>query len=148
MYVCDIKTGSWWYCVSCATLLLVTAGLKLHSVFVSTSLIMEQADPVFHISNHFLMLAAAMIEILVGIVILLNFSQRLSLGVIAWMGLVFLGYHVLTWIIGESGCPCLGRVVRISPWLDVHQNVFIWAIILYMLAGPFFLLTNDKNRTK
>ncbi|NCC61522.1 MAG: hypothetical protein EOM12_11400 [Verrucomicrobiae bacterium] len=139
------KTGSWWYSVSCATLLFATAVLKLHTVFTSSSLIVEAPDPVFQVSNRFLMLAVALMEIGVAGALLMNFLSKINLVLIGGMGLAFLGYHILSWIIGETTCPCLGRVVTLSPWLDSHQNVFIWAIILYMLSGPFLLLPVDKN---
>jgi hypothetical protein len=144
----NYKTGSWWYGVSCATLLFVTAVLKLHTVFTSSALIVEASDPVFQVSNRFLMLAVALMEIGVAGTLLMNFSPKFNLVLIWGMGLSFLGYHILSWIIGGTTCPCLGRVVKLSPWLDSHQNVFIWAIILYMLAGPFLLLPVDKNEKK
>lgn len=138
------KTGSWWYSVSCATLLFVTAMLKLHAVFSSSALIVDQTDPVFHISNRLLMLIVAIVEVVAGVTLLLNFSQKLNLGLIGWTGLSFLSYHIFSWIVGEASCPCLGKLVTLSPWLDARQSVFIWSIILYLLAGPFWLMPGRK----
>ncbi len=138
------KTGSWWYSISCATLLIMTAMLKLHAVFSSSALIVDQVDPVFHISNRLLMLAVAIVEVMAGVALLLNFSQKLNLGLIGWIGLSFLSYHIFSWIVGEASCPCLGKLVTLAPWLDARQSVFIWSIILYFLAGPFWLMPVGK----
>lgn len=118
--------------------------LKLHAVFSSSALIVDQADPVFHISNRLLMLAVAIVEVMAGVALLLNFSQKLNLVLIGWIGLSFLSYHIFSWIVGEASCPCLGKLVTLAPWLDARQSVFIWSIILYFLAGPFWLMPGGK----
>lgn len=123
----------------------MTAMLKLHTVFSSSALIVDQADPVFHISNRLLMLAVAIVEVMAGVALLLNFSQKLNLGLIGWIGLSFLSYHIFSWIVGEASCPCLGKLVTLAPWLDARQSVFIWSIILYFLAGPFWLMLSGKR---
>lgn len=84
------KTGSWWYSVSCATLLFATAVLKLHTVFTSAALIVEASDPVFQVSNRFLMLAVALMEIGVAGALLMNFSPKFNLVLIWVWGLHFL----------------------------------------------------------
>ncbi len=139
------KTGSRWYEISCATLLLITAGFKLHAALLSSAMIMKQPDPIFLVSNRLLMLGTSFFEILAAAILLLNFSQRINLRLIEWTGFCFLSYHVISWFVGTNVCPCLGRIVKISSWLDAHQNIFIWAIIFYMMSGSFLLLKRKNE---
>ena len=124
-------------------MLVLTGVFKLHSV-AEHGPAMVQLDAIFQIRNGVLMATLGFLEIAVGVTILCSPRSPWSLATLIWLGSSFVLYHVIRWIVGAPGlCPCLGRLVRVSPWLDRQQGVIVWAIVLYMLSGALLLL--DKR---
>lgn len=87
------------------------------------------------------MLALGILETAVALVCFFAKSQKLALGLIAWLSTNLLVYRVgLWWMDWHRPCSCLGNLtdaLHISP--QVADNI-MKAVLAYLLIGSYGLL--------
>ena len=134
------RTFPRWFISSAAAILVVTGAAKVWGGLGHTK-ILAVADPITGISFGHLMLAVGILELAIAGVCLFGKSQKLSLGLIAWLATNFVVYRLGLWWMGwKKPCNCLGNLtdaLHISPQLA--DNI-MKVILAYLLIGSYALL--------
>lgn len=124
-----------------AALLLLTAIAKLGGLFIDGA---EQVhlDPVFQVNSSIVYLAVAVVELIVGAVLVVCHGSRLKNALILWLALVFILYRVGHWWSASARpCPC-GGALNSFGWISADALSrfalsFMLVGALVFLAGPF-----------
>ena len=129
-----------WFIPSAAAILVVTGAAKAWSAFGHIK-ILAVADPITGVQFGHLMLVVGVLELAIAGVCLFSKSQKLKLGLIAWLATNFVVYRLGLWWIGwKKPCSCLGNLtdaLHISPQLA--DNI-MKVILAYLLIGSYGLL--------
>ena len=98
-----------WFIPSAATTLVVTGAAKAWTGFGRTK-ILAVADPITGMQFGHLMLVVGILELAIGSICLFGKSQKLKLGLIAWLAMNFVVYRLgLRWMGWRKPCSCLGN---------------------------------------
>ena len=143
---CDVVLTSF---ISSATVILTITGVaKVRTAFAVTK-VLAVADPITGISFGHLMMAVGVGELVIVGICLLSRSQKLKLGLIAWLATNFVVYRLGLWWMGwKKPCSCLGNLtdsLHISPQLA--DNI-MKIILAYLLIGSYGLLFWQWRRGK
>jgi hypothetical protein len=126
-----------YFIISSLMLLSITATAKIFSAFGNQPILWE-LDPIFGISNHKVIIAAALMEILVILLIIFIKKPTKSCIVIGILGGEFLLYRLsLKFGHFPQNCPCLGTIGQIVHIPDNVVNVGLWITALYLCIGGF-----------
>ena len=129
-----------WFIVGASAILAITGLAKAWSAFGQTKLL-AVADPITGILFGHLMLAVGVVELVIAGICLFGKSQKLKLGLIAWLATNFVVYRLGLWWMGwKKPCSCLGNLtdaLHISPLLA--DNI-MKVILAYLLVGSYGLL--------
>ena len=128
------------FILSAAAILAITGAAKVWSAFGNSKLL-AVADPIIGIQFGHLMLAVGMGEIVVALFCFFGKSQKLALGLVAWLATNFLLYRLGLWWVGyHKPCSCLGNLtdaLHISPeTADTAMKITLG----YLLIGSFVSL--------
>ena len=134
-----------WFFTSVAAILALTGIAKAWSAFGQTKLL-AVADPITGIQFGHLMLAVGILELVIAGVCLFGKSQKLALGLIAWLATNFVVYRLGLWWMGwKKPCSCLGNLtdaLHLSPQLA--DNI-MKIILAYLLIGSYGILILQRN---
>lgn len=132
----SVAVVSWWIAV---VVLAVTAVLKLIGVFQTIPL-WETNEPLFDVPFRPFLVAVALGELLVAILILRT-SDFLTKGILlAIPCLGFIGYRIANWLSGIAApCSCLGVPDAWWPWLATNQQI-VSATMLFLLVASTAIL--------
>jgi hypothetical protein len=87
------------------------------------------------------MLAVGMFELVIASICLFGKSQKLALGLIAWLATNFVVYRLgLWWMEWKKPCSCVGNLtdaLHLSPQL---ADSIMKVILAYLLIGSYGLL--------
>lgn len=131
---------------SVGAMLLLTAVAKLVSgMGNSRSLLLP--DPILVMRFRYVLLAAAAVELGVGLVCIAHWRTRLQAAAVAWLASCLLIYRMgLAWIDYRIPCSCLGNLtdaLHISPkTADFCMKV----VLAYMLCGSCGILLLQARR--
>jgi hypothetical protein len=130
-------------------LLLLTAAAKLGSI-TGTARILNNLDPVFHISFRHLLGMTALVELGVVAVCFGVKNQILQAGLIAALATNFILYRLgLYWQGYGSACPCLGNLtdaLHIPPHIADAAMKIILAYLFLGSYGTLFWVWRQKRR--
>ena len=125
---------------SAGIILLVSGVAKVWTSFGPIK-ILKVADPIIGISFGNLMITVGLVELIIASVCLFGRSQKLALGLIAWLATDFMVYRLGLWWMGwTKPCSCLGNLtdaLHLSPQLA--DNI-MKVILAYLLTGSYGLL--------
>jgi hypothetical protein len=129
-----------WFVPSVSAILIITGFAKVWTAFAPTK-VLAVTDPITGISFGHLMLAVGIAELFIASICLIGKSQKLKLGLIAWLATNFVVYRLGLWWLGwKKPCSCLGNLtdaLHISP--QVADNL-MKVILAYLLIGSYGLL--------
>lgn len=129
-----------WFIHAAVTILAFTGIAKVWSAFGRTKLLGVD-DPITGIQFGHLILTVGILELVIAGICLFGKSQRLPLGLIAWLATNFVVYRLGLWWMGwKKPCNCLGNLtdaLHISPQLA--DNI-MKVILVYLLIGSYGLL--------
>lgn len=128
------------YFLTCAVVFFLTAGAKLWSASLD-SRALTIIEPITSLRYGDLFVAVALVEIIIGVLIILPLSRSkkyAAIGVFIFTGLAF---HVARYAANVSmPCPCMGELLSWSPWLNEHQSEVAVAALLIMAVSLAALL--------
>ena len=135
---------------SASLLLLVTALAKIISS-TGKAQILQTTDPILMFPYRWVFYAVGGIELIVALICIFGKRLEFKLGLIAWLGTMFLMYRFgLWWIDWRRPCHCLGNLtdaLHIPPQTaDTAMKIFVG----YLLAGScaaLFWLWKKKQKT-
>ena len=119
---------------STAILLLLTAGAKLYSAGGSAR-ILTATDPLFHLTNRELMLAAGLLEAAIAVYLLAGRSRVAQTFLIFWLSANFILYRFGLHFIHHKVCPCLGTLTAKLPLKPETVDEMLRLLILYWFVG-------------
>ena len=125
------------FILSAGAILALTGAAKVWSTF-GTAKLLAVADPIVGITFGHLMLVVGMAEIVIALVCFFSKSQKLALGLVAWLTTNLLVYRIGLWWVGyHKPCSCLGNLtdaLHISPeTADTAMKI----ILGYLLLGSY-----------
>jgi hypothetical protein len=117
---------------------------KLVSSLGDASLL-QVSDPIFKLPFRYVLIGAAVAELIVAIICFFSDRIVLKAGLIAFLATNFSVYRLGLWLIGYHGhCLCLGNLtdaIHLSP----HAADIIMKVILaYLLIGSYITLFRLK----
>jgi hypothetical protein len=137
-----------WFIFTSAAILFLTAMAKIWAACGSAK-ILALEDPIIGISFRHLILAASILELIVSVVCIVSKSQKLALGLIAWLTTNFLAYRIGVWWVGwHRPCGCLGNLtdtLHVRPELAENGMKIVLA---YLLLGSYGLLIWQRRLLK
>ena len=129
-----------WLRFSVGPILIFTGIAKVVSALGSAHILLN-ADPVFGLRFSHLMIAAGLLELMVGVVCLLRKSGALAAILVAFLATNILAYRFALWLMGwHIPCPCLGSF---SDAIHVPEQVadnFMKGVLGYLLIGSYATL--------
>lgn len=129
-----------WFVPSAAAILALTGLAKAWSAFGKTKLL-AAADPITGVSFGHLMLAVGILELAIAGVCLFGKSQKLALGLIAWLATNFVVYRCGLWWMGwRKPCSCLGNLTDALHLSPQAADNLMKVILTYLLIGSYALL--------
>jgi hypothetical protein len=133
---------------SAGILLLITGAAKIITGFGGAN-VLALPDPIFKIQFRYVFWIVGSIEIVIAYICFLGKSQRLKIGIIAWLTTCFIFYRIgLHLVYYSKPCSCLGMMTEalgIQPELAAS---ILKAILCYLLIGSYgsLLFTFKSNR--
>jgi hypothetical protein len=107
--------------ISVVVILTVTGILKTISAFSGVKFLALRDQVFTFLTIQQLLIAIAILELSIVLLLLIAKSDILKLYVIAWFSSCLIIYRVgLAWIKPNMPCPCLGRV---TDWLHIRYEV-------------------------
>lgn len=139
------------YIYTSAVILLVASFSKIVSYFEKQKFLFEP-NPVFaFISNRNLLISAAVLEILVILILILNKCVRSRILSIFWLSCLFAVYRLgLWWLDVTESCACVGYL---GQWFKLKKETVAtmsWCLFLYLLIPSMIFVSIDfyKNLRK
>ena len=138
---------SWNFILSAGAILALTGVAKVWSAFGNSKLL-AVADPIIGITFGHLMLVVGMVEIVIALFCFFGKSQKVALGLVAWLATNFLVYRLGLWWVGyHKPCSCLGNLtdaLHISPQIaDTAMKIILGYLLLGSYLALFSLLKNS-----
>ena len=128
------------YLRTAAFLLVLTAFAKIWSASGHAKALLL-TDPLFGIHFHRLMALAAIVELTVACVCLLDKSSKVASAVVAWLAGMLVLYRIgLNLIHWHVPCPCLGNLsdaLHISP---ATADMAATCVLVYLLFGSLGII--------
>jgi dipeptide/tripeptide permease len=119
---------------------LITALIKIASLFTKSPVFLESIDPIFNVSYKALFIGISFGEIIVSTLCLKHARNPHVLFGLFGIGCAFGFYHFSRWITGAVGpCPCLGGAIDYWPAFNRHQDEVLWGLVMFMFSGPCLL---------
>ena len=139
------------FILSAGAILALTGAAKVWSTF-GTAKLLAVADPIVGITFGHLMLVVGMAEIVIALVCFFSKSQKLALGLVAWLTTNLLVYRIGLWWVGyHKPCSCLGNLtdaLHISPETADTAMKIILGYLLLGSYGTLFWVWNDQRRAR
>ena len=139
------------FILSAGAILALTGAAKVWSTF-GTAKLLAVADPIVGITFGHLMLVVGMAEIVIALVCFFSKSQKLALGLVAWLATNLLVYRIGLWWVGyHKPCSCLGNLtdaLHISPETADTAMKIILGYLLLGSYGTLFWVWNDQRRAR
>ena len=139
------------YILSASAILALTGAAKVWSAFGNAKLL-AVADPIVGITFGHLMLVVGMAEIVIALFCFFGKSQKVALGLVAWLATNFVVYRLGLWWVGyHKPCSCLGNLtdaLHISPQTaDTAMKI----LLSYLFIGSYtalFWLWNEQRKAR
>ncbi len=130
--------------VSCAWLLVATAGVKLVSVVAHPDY-WARSENVLYVRMSGLLLAASVFEAATAVGLLRVRRTDAKSAILLWLCAVFGAYRLLALVEGEPNCPCLGTLSLLPwaghPWIGKLPSL----LLFYWTAGAILCLIISKQ---
>ncbi len=148
------KPGQWAqritaaFLFSAATILLVTALLKIVGTTQASAFFNDRAPLLEFLTTRELMLVAAALELTIVVLILLHRSTTFRLWLVLWLTTLFTIFRLGLWAIGFKGyCPCLGGVVKwfLSNRAGTDRGLEL-LLAYFGFASVYCLILEKRNR--
>jgi hypothetical protein len=138
-YSCGLSAVKW-FVFSAGALLIFTGFAKILSAFGSAELLVVK-DPLVGIPFRYLLIAAGVLETVIGCICFFSNNKWLAAFFIACLATNFLIYRFSLWCINwYSPCHCLGNLtdaIHVSP--QIADNV-MKVVLAYLLVGSYATL--------
>src|ERR1035437_71226 len=133
-----------------AAVVLLTPGLaKAWSAFDGATILMT-LDPILGIQIRHLMLTVGVLELIIASICLFGKSQKLKLGLIAWLTTSFVLYRLgLGWMGWQKPCSCMGNLTDALHIPPQTADTVMKIILAYLLIGSYaslFWLWRQKRK--
>jgi hypothetical protein len=125
-------------------ILALTATSKIISLFHPGPLLF-QGDVVFKVPIHYVVAAAASLEVILCICINFIFTDAISLVSVFVFSNVILAYRALAVSSGKSHCPCLGNVANWWPWLGQNETPVLNTVVIWLFLTSTYQLVSRAN---
>ena len=136
------------YIASVGVLLIVVSLAKLWSA-IGTAGILATEDPVFGIPFRIVMLVAAVIELVIGLVCLFHSSRIFSAALVAWFGTTVFLYRVGMFALGwQKPCPCLGSLTDALHLSASTAEAVVRVLLAYFIVGSFAIIAMNWLRQR
>jgi hypothetical protein len=136
--------------ISGGAILALTGVAKVWSG-LGTAKVLAVADPIIGIQFGHLMLVVGLAEIVVALLCFFGKSQKLALGLVAWLATNFVVYRLgLWWVDYHKPCSCLGNLtdaLHISPDTADTAMKIILGYLLLGSYGTLFWLWQQKGKS-
>jgi hypothetical protein len=129
------------YLKSVAFLLLITSAVKFVSA-IQKAAALALSDPLIRfLSFKQISVVAGIVEITVALYIFKSSNVIRQLGMVAWLALLFIAYHMGLYLIQFHGvCSCLGNA---NSWLKLSDNSInnlTLGLLAYFSVGSILML--------
>ena len=126
---------------SIMAILAFTCVAKIISAFGQTTLLRIPND-VLPLTNGQVMLAAAVLEGFVLVMLAFGGQAVMKLAAVLWLCSTFAAYRIAAELLtgGQAPCPCLGSLTARLQITDVSANRVMGGLLCYMAAGSVAFL--------
>lgn len=133
------------YICSAGFILWISAALKAVSAF-SGGEYLNITDPVFGMSNRFVLCVVSVVEFFVAGYLLCSKNLKIKLWTIAGLCICFIGYRLVLFSEGSpKTCPCLGTVLgHLSIGPEVAESLAT-GMLVYLFLGAGWAICTSKN---
>ncbi len=136
-----------------ASVILAVTGLAKVVSSQGRAGLLEQHDPLFGISFHYLLLLAGTLEVIVSAICMLVQNLTLVLFVIASLATNILLYRFGLTLVGyQKPCPCLGSLtgaIHMSPHVaDLIMKLVLLYLTVFSFAALLAIQTKGQRGTK
>jgi hypothetical protein len=119
------------FCLSAATLLILTGLAKLYST-LGTSKILDGIDELFLVENRLVLIGAAAAEFAVAWTLVFGRSEKLKLISLLWLSSMFVWYRTARWYFAiPTPCKCLGNLTDNLPFKVETVETGLQLMIVY-----------------
>ena len=115
-----------------ATLLLSLGSLKIMGVMMGW---VNPKAPGLLLNPVLLAWIMGVLEVSLAVLIRFCLPGAVGAAVLAGLGLVFVVYRGVEALFTQpgSGCPCLGGITSVAPWLQAYEQPLLTALALFLL---------------
>ena len=126
---------------SVAGFLFLTAAAKMLSLQGALSILSAQNPLFWYLNNRQVLFVATTLEFATVATILLSGNRVFRLGIMLWLGVLFLIYRVgLWWIHANTPCLCLGNIAGWMGLSPIEADTISKVVLAYQVGGSAGLL--------
>lgn len=130
---------------SVASLLALTACLKLYSAFGSAR-ILGRPDPLLMLTNRQVMVIGAVIELAIVACLVFGRNAQAKYLLLIALNTTFALYRLGVWLVAPGmPCPCLGTVLPLEP---ATVDSLLQLVVAYSVLGSLYFLVSERLRQR
>ena len=130
---------------SSALLLFFTGAAKLYSA-TGSALILARRDEILFITNRWLMVAAAVVEMGVAWYLIRARSDSLRALALIWLGGNFVLYRSAYTALGLGPCPCLGTLGQKLALSQATLHAILTSLVMYWFLGGLYFFWSELQK--
>jgi DNA-directed RNA polymerase subunit RPC12/RpoP len=134
-----------WFVLCAGTILTLTGIAKVLGSF-GTSQVLDLHDPIFDLPFRYLMPLVGIVELIVAFLCLFTNKRTLSLGLVAWLAVIFVVYRVTLWFMDWH--HCYGFLIDPLNLSLRTTDALMSATSAFLLIGSITMLWLGRKATR